>query len=75
MTKLSDCVTLRNMEEIIKQFREFLATPAGLTYLARRVRVGAKAAVGEQLRLEAWLKERAQNVLTEMKTKEGEGID
>ena len=58
------------MEEVIERFREFLATPAGLTYLARRVRVGAKAQVAEALRLDAWLKERA--IFSSMFKEEGD---
>jgi hypothetical protein len=36
-------------------WRAWLATPAGCAYLARRVRVGARAAVLEAAALERWL--------------------
>lgn len=59
------------MEEVTERFREYLATPEGLTYLARRVRVGARAEAGEALRLDAWLKARSvfSPILTDTKEK------
>lgn len=59
MTKRINRVTFYIMERIVEQFREFLASPQGAIYIARRVRVGAKAEMKEVLRLEAWLRDHA----------------
>jgi hypothetical protein len=47
------------MEPIVQQFRAWLGTPAGLKYIARRVRVAAHAETREPRRLERWLRVRA----------------
>jgi hypothetical protein len=43
------------MVTLAAAWRAWLATPAGCAYLARRVRVGARAAVAEAAALERWL--------------------
>jgi hypothetical protein len=47
-----------DMEETLQHYTAFLASPAGLVFLARRIRIGARALV-EQERLEAWLETHA----------------
>ena len=47
------------VDEIMEAWRQYLLSPEGLRYIARRVRIGSRAVTREWYRLDDWLRDRA----------------